>query len=113
MEIVGLGWLGTRTPHAQEMAAFYRDVLGLSPTVEEPGFWVFTLPSGYHVEIFDEHHKPHLTTGPVGGFAVRDLAAAVAELRAAGIDVLDDGGPTWQHFRAPDGNVYELVEARE
>jgi catechol 2,3-dioxygenase-like lactoylglutathione lyase family enzyme len=112
MDIVGLGWLGTRTPHAGEMADFYREVLGLRPTHEEPGFWVFTLPDGCHVELFDEHHKPHFTTGPVGGFAVRDLAAAVAELRAAGIEVLDDSGPTWQHFRAPDGNVYELVQAQ-
>jgi hypothetical protein len=30
-------------------------------------------------------------------------------LRDAGIELLGEPGPTWQHFRGPDGNVYELV----
>jgi hypothetical protein len=76
---------------------------------------VFTLPDGYNVEVFDVDHngKEHFNTGPVAGFAVRDFAAAVAELRAAGVELLGDPGPTWQHFRGPDGNVYELVAAVE
>jgi hypothetical protein len=40
---------------------------------------------------------------------VRDLPAAVGELRRAGIELLGEPGPSWQHFRGPDGNVYELV----
>jgi len=51
----------------------------------------------------------HFATGPVVGFAVRDLAAAVEELRRAGVELLGEPGPMWQHFRGPDGNVYELV----
>ena len=51
----------------------------------------------------------HFATGPVVGFAVRDLPAAVDELRRAGVELLGEPGPTWQHFRGPDGNVYELV----
>lgn len=43
------------------------------------------------------------------GFAVRDLPSAVDELRAAGAELLGEPGPTWQQFRGPDGNVYELV----
>ncbi|WP_250030942.1 VOC family protein [Paractinoplanes maris] len=114
MNIVGLGWLGTRTSNAAALADFYLHVLGLRPTHTEPGFWVFTLPSGYNVEVFDETYagKEHFATGPVGGFAVRDLAGAVAELRAAGVELVGEAGPTWQHFRGPDGNVYELVEAQ-
>ena len=53
--------------------------------------------------------KGHFETGPVVGLEVRDLAQAVAELRRAGIELLGEPGPTWQHFRGPDGNVYELV----
>jgi catechol 2,3-dioxygenase-like lactoylglutathione lyase family enzyme len=45
----------------------------------------------------------------VVGFAVRDLRAAVDELRRAGVELLGEPEPTWQHFRGPDGNVYELV----
>jgi catechol 2,3-dioxygenase-like lactoylglutathione lyase family enzyme len=114
VEITGLGWLGTRTPQAAQLAAFYRDVLGLRPAHEEPGFWVFTLPDGRNVEVFADDHpgKAHFETGPVGGFAVTDLPAAVAELRAAGIELVGEPGPTWQHFRGPDGNIYELVADR-
>ena len=45
-----------------------------------------------------------------------DIEEAVAELRAAGVEIVLDpqGGETraWVHFRAPDGFVYELVEDR-
>jgi catechol 2,3-dioxygenase-like lactoylglutathione lyase family enzyme len=51
--------------------------------------------------------------GPVVGFVVEDLAAAVAELERAGVELLggqvDEHGAGWRHFRAPDGNVYELT----
>jgi catechol 2,3-dioxygenase-like lactoylglutathione lyase family enzyme len=115
MDVVGLGWLGTRTRDAASLVDFYSRVLGLRLTHEEPGFWVFTLPDGHNVEIFDVDYggKEHLNTGPVAGFAVRDLPTAVAELRTAGIELLGDAGPTWQHFRGPDGNVYELVAVKE
>jgi len=113
MDIVSLGWLGTRTPEATELAGFFSRVLGLRLTHERPGFWVFTLPDGHNVVVFDPAYseKDHFDTGPVVGFAVRDLPAAVEELRAAGVELLGTPGPTWQHFRGPDGNVYELVEA--
>jgi hypothetical protein len=26
---------------------------------------------------------------------------------------LGEPGPTWQHFRGPDGNVYELVSSTQ
>lgn len=110
MRVTGLGWLGTRTRYAIALADFYAQVLGLPLVHLEPGFWVFRLPDGRDVEVFapDYPGKGHFATGPVIGFAVRDLPAAVEELRAAGIELLGEPGPTWQHFRAPDGNVYEL-----
>jgi len=111
MEITGLGWCGTRTGRGSELAHFYEHVLGLKPVHTEADFWVFELPDGRHVEIFGSSYpgKEHFATGPVVGFAVRDLPAAVDELRRAGVELLGEPGPTWQHFRGPDGNVYELV----
>ena len=111
MNITRLGWAGTRTPHAEQLAAFYIDVLGLSLVHVEPGFWVFELPGGEHVEVFAESYpgKSHFSTGTVVGFAVDDLPAAVEELKRAGVELLGTPGSTWQHFRGPDGNVYELV----
>jgi catechol 2,3-dioxygenase-like lactoylglutathione lyase family enzyme len=113
MEVTGLGWSGTRTEHGKEMADFYESVLGLRPVHTEPGLWVYELPDGRHVEVFGLNYpgKDHFLTGPVVGFAVRDLPGAVEELRAANIELLGEPGPTWQHFRGPDGNVYELLSS--
>lgn len=106
-----MGWVGTRTPQSEELTRFYENVLGLPLVHHEPGFRVFELPDGRHVEVFgmDYPGKDHFATGPVVGFAVRDLPSAVQELRDAGIELLGEPGLTWQQFRAPDGNVYELV----
>jgi hypothetical protein len=47
------------------------------------------------------------------------VAAATEELRAAGVPILlgpvrsDEVGLTWTHFRAPDGNVYGVIEMDE
>jgi predicted enzyme related to lactoylglutathione lyase len=111
MEVTGLGWCGTRTGRGSELAHFYEHVLGLRLVHAEADCWVFELPDGRHVEIFGSSYpgKEHFDTGPVVGFAVRDLPAAVDELRRAGVELLGEPGPTWQHFRGPDGNVYELV----
>lgn len=112
-----MAWVGTRTPQAEATAAFFRDVLGLGVAVEEPDFWVFTLPDGAKVEVFgpDNPVNRHFTTGPVAGFLVDDVAAATAELRAAGVEVVFEGhhdasGNAWVHFRAPDGNLYEFTQ---
>ena len=113
VNVTALGWVGTRTDRAESLARFYADVLGLRLIIQLPDFWVFELPDGRHVEVFgpgDTDHE-HFTTGPVVGFAVDDLTAAVDELRSRNVELLGNPGPTWQHFRAPDGNVYELVAA--
>jgi catechol 2,3-dioxygenase-like lactoylglutathione lyase family enzyme len=114
MDITSLGWCGSRTEHHAALAQFYEHVLGLRRVRTEPGFWVFELPDGNHVEVFSPDYpgKDHFTTGPVVGFAVTDLPTAVEELRAAGVELLGGPGSTWQHFRGPDGNVYELVSTR-
>lgn len=117
MDVRKLAWVGTRTPSATATAGFFRDVLGLGVAVEQPGFWVLTLPDGSKVEVFgpDNPVNRHFTTGPVAGFLVDDVASAAGELRAAGTEILlegtdEDSGNAWVHFRAPDGNVYELTQ---
>ena len=116
MKVSGLGWLGTRTPRHGEMVSFLKDVFGLTPAIEEHGFAVFRLANGDTVEVFagdDEHHK-NFTTGPVVGFRVDDVPSAQAEMEAAGIEFFgapesSADGYSWSHFRAPDGNVYEIM----
>jgi catechol 2,3-dioxygenase-like lactoylglutathione lyase family enzyme len=110
MKVLRLGWLGTLTDRDEELVAFYRDVLGLPLIHTEPGCRIFSLPDGSLVEVFGpDFGRDHFQTGPVAGFVVDDLAAAREEMLQRGIELLGEPGPTWQHFRGPDGNIYELV----
>jgi catechol 2,3-dioxygenase-like lactoylglutathione lyase family enzyme len=117
MEIIKLAWVGTRTENAQPTVAFFRDVLALRLELDRPGFWMLKLPDGSKVEVFgpDSEINRHFTTGPVAGFLVDDVHGAAAELRSAGVEILlesggDESGNAWVHFRAPDGNIYELTQ---
>jgi predicted enzyme related to lactoylglutathione lyase len=114
MLITGIGWAGTRTDDYGAMVGFLTTVLGMTVSYQERDFAVIDLPDGDKFEVFgpsDQNHR-HFTTGPVVGFVVEDLPAAVEELERAGVELLggsvDDRGLGWRHFRAPDGNVYEL-----
>src|SRR5213594_594298 len=115
---MGLGWLGSRTSEHTAMVSFLKGVFGLEPSIEEPGFAVFRLENGDTIEVFaadDEYHQ-HFTTGPVVGFRVLDVESAQREMEAAGIEFFgppasSEDGYSWSHFRAPDGNVYEIMSA--
>ena len=117
MEVLSLAWVGTRTTEYAATLAFFEDVLGLGVHSSEPDFAVLQVPDGATVEIFGpaSRYNQHLTH-PVAGFLVSDLVEAVAQLEAAGVEIvlpLQGGGErSWMHFRAPDGFVYELAEDR-
>ena len=118
MQVYRLAWLGARTERYDAMVRFYRDVLHLSLVHQEPDFTVFCLPNGDNVEVFRSslQGKEHFTTGPVVGFLVDDIEEGARELEAAGVELLSPV-QWWSdteasvHFRAPDGNVYELTYA--
>lgn len=64
--------------------AFYRDKLGLEPTIEKPGMLAYSGPSGYIFQIYE--------TSTVGtaqntqmGWSTSDLDSDVAELRSRGV----------------------------
>jgi catechol 2,3-dioxygenase-like lactoylglutathione lyase family enzyme len=115
MEILGLVFAGTATPHRAAMAGFARDVLGLAPDdAGTPYADMFTLPDGSGFAVSDER-EPGRGTSRTIGFLVADLDAAVAELAAAGVDVEAPAGNDsyrYAHVVAPDGALYELVERR-
>lgn len=115
--VKGLVWVGSRTEHYGQMVAFYRDTLRLRLEHEEGEFALFRLPDGSKAEVFgpsDTEHT-HFTTGPVAGFLVDDVESARVSLEAQGIEFFgpvhewDPTGEAWSHFRAPDGNVYEIT----
>ena len=115
MKVLGVVWVGTRTAAFEPAMAFFRDVLGVPLELVERDFGWSRMPDTSQFEIFGPGDRDHLdfTTGPVPEFLVEDIGTAIAELRAAGVEILgepvvqDDAG--WVHFRAPDGNVYGLT----
>jgi catechol 2,3-dioxygenase-like lactoylglutathione lyase family enzyme len=115
MNVQGLTWLGTRAREFEAMVRFAEDVLGLTRSFEREGLVGFELPDGSLFEVFAPGVPAggHPREGVVGGFKVDDLAAAVDELQAAGAEVgeLQTAGSSgaWVYFRAPDGNLYELI----
>jgi catechol 2,3-dioxygenase-like lactoylglutathione lyase family enzyme len=115
MEVRGITWLGTRTERSEETVAFFRDVLGLRLAHQDPTMTALRMANGDTVEVFTAADRDHeyFTTGPVAGFQVEDVGAARDELVAAGVELIgelsSESGWSWQHFRAPDGNVYEVT----
>jgi catechol 2,3-dioxygenase-like lactoylglutathione lyase family enzyme len=111
----GLGWLGVRTDRFEDTVALYRDVLGLVPFHEDEASARFRLGDGTALHVYgpaDDDHR-FFGTAPVVGLEVEDAAAARALLADAGVELLTEleraDGAAWCHFRAPDGNVYELI----
>jgi predicted enzyme related to lactoylglutathione lyase len=117
MRVIGVVWVGTRTDKFDETMAFFRDVLGVPLDEVEPDFAWSRMPNTSQLEVFGPRNTEHdhFTTGPVPEFLVEDLAAALEELRDAGVEILGEphveGTDGWLHFRAPDGNVYGLTAA--
>jgi predicted enzyme related to lactoylglutathione lyase len=99
------------------MAGFLERVLRLQLRQEGPDFWLLELADGSQVEVFGPENpgNRHLTDCPVVGFLVDDITFATDELSAAGTEIVfgperSGDGTAWVHFRAPDGNIYELTQ---
>jgi catechol 2,3-dioxygenase-like lactoylglutathione lyase family enzyme len=115
--VKGLVWIGSRTDHYEQMVRLYRDALGLSLEHEEGEFALFRLPDSSKAEVFGPSDTEHtkFTRGPVAGFLVEDVEGARRVLEAEGIEFIgpvhewEPTGEAWSHFRAPDGNVYEIT----
>ena len=115
MRILGLVFAGSAGDQRAAMVRFAEETLGLERAhiggVEAD---LFGLPDGSHFAIADTRGLGD--TARSVGFQVEALDDAVAELRAAGVDVDDPAQNDRQryvHFRAPDGLLYQLVENRD
>jgi catechol 2,3-dioxygenase-like lactoylglutathione lyase family enzyme len=114
MNVIGITWMGVQTDRFNEMTTFMQAVIGAPPSGTEPGFALWRLPNGDLVEIFADRDKPTFGTAPVVGFQVADLALATRDIEDAGAEIVSRYGPNEAgyeavHFRAPDGNIYEIV----
>jgi catechol 2,3-dioxygenase-like lactoylglutathione lyase family enzyme len=115
MRILGITFAGTATASRPQMSTFVETVLGVSRTqLDGVEADLFALPDGSTFAVASPGGMG--STDRTLGFLVDDLDRAVAELRNAGIrtdaDVSQNESQRYVHFRAPDGNLYELVEAR-
>lgn len=114
MRIVGLVFAGTATDRRAEMTRFVQDTLDLQHVqIEGIEADMFALPDGSHFAVADPRGMGD--TDRSIGFQVEKLDDAIAELRAAGVEVDDpaeNDRQRYAHFRAPDGKLYELVEDR-
>jgi catechol 2,3-dioxygenase-like lactoylglutathione lyase family enzyme len=120
MKVKAIRWIGVDTDRLSEMRAFAIDVLGLRVAGEDTrDFVVLGMADGTKLELFG---SASVADGPwlfasnpvVAGFLVDDIETARDELAHAGVELLGDlrvmaDGYAWQHFRAPDGHVYELT----
>ena len=118
MEVRNVRWVGIYTHHYREMVRFLRDTMGLAVNFEEETTVEFKPSDGDGIQVlapedpyyqfFEEH-----AAGPVPLFEVDDVHSARTELVDAGIEIVGalgrDSNWEWIHFRAPDGNLYELA----
>ena len=115
MDVKGLSWLGLRTTQFEEMVTFFRDVMGMQPIRDEPEIVGFQMIDGTQMELYrpEEEFHAFFTTGPVVAFRVENVEAARTTMEAAGIEFIGPiqraGKTSWNHFRAPDGTVFEIL----
>ena len=114
MKLRGIVWMGVQTERFDEMVAFMRTLIGASPPREKPGFALWSLANGDLIEVYAEGGKPPFGAAPVIGFMVEDFEASRRDLEALGAEIVGGYGPNEDgyktiHFRAPDGNIYEIV----
>jgi len=122
MEIKGITWHGLTLEPDQfgAMKKLCGEVFGLTPTVDQDGWTLYSMANGTMLDIFEPGSEMvpayGLNDGIVFGFRVDDIEAAHAELEAAGVELLCDVhripemNYAFCHFRGPDGRVYGMNE---
>ena len=117
MQALGIHHVALNVTDLDAALAFYTGPLGMTvrtdrPELGLPGAWLDVAPGGGQVHLLQI--PPPASVGQHVAIQVGDLAAVVAELRDAGIDVPDPSAiaTSLQAFCTdPSGNVIELHQA--
>jgi len=118
MRVTGVSWVGVKAANTDLAASFFAKVLGLPALKHDTDLVVFQMPDGSQLEVFGPNgpDPPHqfARARVVVGFRVDDIDSARRELEPLGVEVIgplrrdSQTGYAWQHFRGPDGVIYEL-----
>lgn len=114
MRVLGIVWTGVQTRNFDDMATFMEGLIGIAAPRVDAGFRLWSFPDGDILELYAEGGKPTFGDAPVVGFRVDDLVEGRARLEDLGAEIVGGYGPNEDgyasvHFRAPDGNLYELT----
>jgi hypothetical protein len=110
-----VSFLGVHTAQFAAMRQHYLEGLGLTIVHETAHAVWFSLDGGAEVHVYAASDDYHAFFGdaPVPGIMVDDYRATELRLSRLGVDWLTAtevaGGRQWRHYRAPDGNVYEIM----
>jgi predicted enzyme related to lactoylglutathione lyase len=117
VKVLGISWAGVKTTEFDRSRDFFARVMGLTISYQKTDFAVLQLPDGDKLEIFGPEGpdpEPQFSRNSVvAGFWVEDFEGARAELASGGAELVGEpggepGGYRWQHFRAPDGKIFEV-----
>lgn len=112
--MTSLGFVFVFTARRPEVAAFYRDVLGLSvDEAKDDAVWFVTDGARFSVHDDDDRQtarEVRESHGFVVGVGVDDLDGAYERAKAA--DCLVERFPTWFFVRDPDGRYLIVSERR-
>jgi len=115
MAVKSLVWLGVRTPEYPRMVSLYRDVLSLEVIHETATATWFRMADENEIHVYAQSDQDHafFGSGPVVGLLVDDFTATRERMIESGIEFIGEpqreGGTVWNHYRAPDGNIYEIM----
>lgn len=104
------------TDHLARSVAFYRDVIGLRPVIDQGGrVTIFQVNPGAYLGVCDLPNRTRGTDGIMVTFVV-DVDATHARLKAAGVvfdappALMMDGTVYGAFFRDPDGYRLEIQQ---
>ena len=113
--VKGLSTILCQVASVERAAAFYRDVLGLTPAYISPGWGQLSVPGGGSIGLhppFAEGAKPN-GSGWILGLEVDSVAATRAAVEGAGVSVgtyHDVPGGVVLDFSDPDGNPIQVIQ---
>ena len=128
VNVLRVGFVGTRTSNVEATASFFRDVLNLGVVRDDPAWSILQLPTGRfdYLEVygseFDDERLAPADASLFVAFVVDDLKGARGEVMAAGVEASevvwaaeafdnpDFEGYGWFFLRGPDGNTYVVQQ---